>query len=135
MTMSSSISGPLLEAYHLAASSHRDQRHEDAHGSPYINRPIEVAHLLATVGGVTDTTILVAAILNRVTGYRGLSPVRVQRIFGADVRRLLEEMAEEPGLTKDERRARLLGRVRVASPGARLIHLAVRVAALSTLPC
>src|SRR3990170_6002241 len=54
----------LLRALVFSAQRHRDQRRKDREASPYINHPIEVAHLLASVGGVTDITVLVAAVLH-----------------------------------------------------------------------
>ena len=54
----------LLIALHFSADKHRHQRRKDRAESPYINHPIEVATMLATVGGVTDIHTLVAAILH-----------------------------------------------------------------------
>jgi guanosine-3',5'-bis(diphosphate) 3'-pyrophosphohydrolase len=60
----SNIATTILKALHFAAIKHRDQRRKDAEVSPYINHPIEVAELLARVGGVTDLVILQGAILH-----------------------------------------------------------------------
>lgn len=54
----------LLHALHFAAEKHRNQRREDAEASPYINHPIAVTSVLASEGGVTDETLLVAAVLH-----------------------------------------------------------------------
>jgi len=54
----------LLSALHFAAWKHRDQRRKDVDASPYINHPIEVAEILARVGGVSDVITLQAAILH-----------------------------------------------------------------------
>ena len=54
----------LLKALHFAANKHRDQRRKDVEASPYINHPIEVAEVLARVGGVTDLVTLQGAILH-----------------------------------------------------------------------
>lgn len=48
------LTADILTALHFAALKHRDQRRKDAGASPYINHPIEVAELLARIGGVTD---------------------------------------------------------------------------------
>lgn len=53
-----------LKAVQFAAVKHQTQRRKDDEASPYINHPIEVAHLLAEVGGITDLDSLVAAILH-----------------------------------------------------------------------
>ena len=54
----------LLRALAFAAHKHRDQRRKDADASPYINHPIALAACLANEGGVTEITVLVAALLH-----------------------------------------------------------------------
>jgi len=54
----------ILRAVHFAADRHRDQRRKDVGGSPYINHPIEVAEILARIGGISDLAVLQAAILH-----------------------------------------------------------------------
>ena len=48
----------ILKAAEFAAEKHRHQRRKDAHASPYINHPIQLAKLLANEGGVTDASVL-----------------------------------------------------------------------------
>ena len=43
----------ILKALHFSATKHRDQRRKDVEASPYINHPIEVATVLATVALLT----------------------------------------------------------------------------------
>ena len=40
----------VLKAANFAAERHRDQRRKDPQGTPYINHPIGVAHILANEG-------------------------------------------------------------------------------------
>ena len=54
----------ILKAATFAARKHRDQRRKDADASPYINHPLELARVLAEVGGVTDPATLCAALLH-----------------------------------------------------------------------
>ena len=54
----------LLKAVAFSADRHRDQRRKGSDASPYINHPLDVADVLANIGGVTDVTILVAAVLH-----------------------------------------------------------------------
>lgn len=42
----------------FAAKKHRDQRRKNSEAAPYINHPIGVAHLAASIGGVTDLVVL-----------------------------------------------------------------------------
>ena len=64
MSQPTDIATRLLQATRFAADRHRTQRRKGVDASPYINHAIEVAHLLADVGGVTDLTTLVAALLH-----------------------------------------------------------------------
>ena len=52
----STLAAALLKASTFAARKHRDQRRKDAEASPYINHPLEVAEVLARIGGVYDAT-------------------------------------------------------------------------------
>jgi guanosine-3',5'-bis(diphosphate) 3'-pyrophosphohydrolase len=47
----------------FASFKHRGQRRKQAGDIPYINHPIEVAHILS-LAGITDYQILAAAILH-----------------------------------------------------------------------
>jgi guanosine-3',5'-bis(diphosphate) 3'-pyrophosphohydrolase len=124
----------LFEACSFASVKHRDRRRKDTHGSPYINHPLEAAHLLATVGGVTDAAVLTATVLHDVLEDTSTTPSEIERLFGSDIRRLVEEVTDTPGLPTDERRRQQLDRARKASARARLIRLADKAANLSALP-
>ena len=54
----------LLAAVEFAASKHQKQRRKGGEDVPYINHTIQVANLLAKEGKVTDTALLMAAILH-----------------------------------------------------------------------
>ncbi|HZX65065.1 MAG TPA: HD domain-containing protein, partial [Myxococcales bacterium] len=54
----------LLRAATFAAEKHKTQKRKNTAETPYINHPLEVAHLLATGAGVTDVVVLVSAILH-----------------------------------------------------------------------
>jgi hypothetical protein len=54
----------LLAAISFAAAKHSTQRRKDVDASPYINHPLQLAHVLATEGGVIDVETLMAAVLH-----------------------------------------------------------------------
>lgn len=54
----------ILAALRFASDKHSKQRRKDSDASPYINHPIAVVEILARVGGITDLTMLQAAILH-----------------------------------------------------------------------
>ena len=95
---------PLLAALRLAAEKHRDQRRKGADASPYINHPIEVADLLATVGGVRDVAVLAAAILHDTIEDTETTPEELEAAFGRRVRSLVAEVTDDKSLPKAERK-------------------------------
>ena len=96
--------GPLLTAIHFAADKHRDQRRKDEEASPYINHPIEVAELLARVGGVKDLVTLQGAILHDTIEDTNTTPDELEAAFGAEVRKVVQEVTDDTDLPKADRK-------------------------------
>jgi guanosine-3',5'-bis(diphosphate) 3'-pyrophosphohydrolase len=117
----------LLQALHFSAERHRHQRRKDDRASPYINHPIEVAAVLATVGGVADLTTLTAAILHDTIEDTQTTPDELERHFGREVRRLVEEMTDDKRLPRAERKRRQVAHARGASHRAKLIKLGDKI--------
>jgi len=118
----------LLKATSFSAHKHRDQRRKGPDAHPYINHPIEVAELLARVGGVTDPTVLVAAILHDTIEDTETTPAELEDLFGRDVRSLVEEMTDDKRLPKDERKRHQIEHAPRLSSGAKLIKVADKIA-------
>jgi (p)ppGpp synthase/HD superfamily hydrolase len=89
----------LMTALQFAAEKHRTQRRKDSAASPYVNHVIEVAYLLATVGGVTDIELLQAAILHDAVEDTDASPEEIEQQFGAAVRSLVMEVRNARKIT------------------------------------
>ncbi|NLF80741.1 MAG: bifunctional (p)ppGpp synthetase/guanosine-3',5'-bis(diphosphate) 3'-pyrophosphohydrolase, partial [Clostridia bacterium] len=68
----------ILEAYHLAAEYHKDQRRDS--GEPYIHHPLEVAHILASMQ-IDDTTII-AGLLHDMMEDTKVDPKLIEEKFG-----------------------------------------------------
>jgi (p)ppGpp synthase/HD superfamily hydrolase len=117
----------LLQALHFSAQKHRDQRRKDHRGSPYINHPIEVAAVLATVGGVGDLTTLIAAILHDTIEDTQTTPDEVEQRFGREVRLLVEEMTDDKSLDKQVRKQLQIEHAQNASHRAKLIKLGDKI--------
>jgi guanosine-3',5'-bis(diphosphate) 3'-pyrophosphohydrolase len=118
---------PLLKALHFAADKHRDQRRKDEEASPYINHPIEVAELLARVGGVTDLVALQGAILHDTIEDTDTSPEELEREFGPEVRRVVEEVTDDKTLPKADRKRLQVEHAPHISHPARLVKLADKI--------
>jgi (p)ppGpp synthase/HD superfamily hydrolase len=98
------ILGPLLTAIHFAADKHRDQRRKDEEASPYINHPIEVAEVLARVGGVKDLVTLQGAILHDTIEDTNTTPEELEAAFGVEVRKVVQEVTDDTKLPKADRK-------------------------------
>jgi guanosine-3',5'-bis(diphosphate) 3'-pyrophosphohydrolase len=114
----------LLEAIAFAAAKHRNQRRKDAEASPYINHPLQLAHVLATEGGVTDLKTLMAAVLHdTVEDTQTTNEELVQR-FGKKVADVVMEVTDDKTLTKAERKQRQVEHASQMSKRAALVKLA-----------
>ena len=94
----------LLAAILFAARKHRDQRRKDPEASPYINHPIEVAEVLARIGGVNDLEALQAAILHDTIEDTDTTAEELELTFGRAVRSLVEELTDDKTLPKQRRK-------------------------------
>lgn len=94
----------LLKALEFAADKHRDQRRKGVEASPYINHPIQVAEVLATIGRIDDLTTLVAAILHDTIEDTDTSRADVEELFGREVANVVVEVTDDKTLPKQERK-------------------------------
>ena len=122
------VVGALFKALHFAADKHRDQRRKDADASPYINHPIEVAELLARVGGVRDLVVLQAAILHDTIEDTQTTPEELEAAFGAHVRKVVEEVTDDTTLLKQDRKRLQIEHAPHVSREAQLVKLADKIA-------
>ena len=118
----------ILKALHFAADKHRDQRRKDAEASPYINHPIEVAELLARVGGVTDIVTLQAAILHDTLEDTETTREELDTAFGSEVREVVEEVTDDTRLEKVDRKRLQIEHAPHISSRAQLVKLADKIA-------
>ena len=123
----------LLEAATFSAHRHQRQKRKGIDELPYINHPLEVASLLANVGGVTDVTTLVAALLHDTIEDTPTSAEELETIFGRPVRLLVEEMTDDKRLDKAERKRLQIEHAQASSTAAKLIKLGDKIANLQEL--
>jgi guanosine-3',5'-bis(diphosphate) 3'-pyrophosphohydrolase len=117
----------LLLALHFSAEKHRHQRRKDRHASPYINHPIEVATMLATVGAVSDLASLIAAVLHDTIEDTATTGDELEQRFGREVRLLVEEVTDDKRLPKTERKRLQIVHARGASHRAKLIKIGDKI--------
>jgi guanosine-3',5'-bis(diphosphate) 3'-pyrophosphohydrolase len=117
----------------FAARAHRDQRRKGT-GEPYINHLIDVAALLASVGGVDDARVLCAAVLHDVIEDTHVTAAEVDAAFGPRVRELVEALTDDKQLPKAERKRLQIEHMRGAAREVRLIKLADHCSNVASLP-
>jgi guanosine-3',5'-bis(diphosphate) 3'-pyrophosphohydrolase len=114
----------LLHAISFAAEKHRDQRRKDKEASPYINHPIALASLLATVGGITEINVLQAALLHDTVEDTDTSYEELVAQFGRTVADIVMEVTDDKLLEKPRRKALQIEHAPHASRAAALVKLA-----------
>jgi guanosine-3',5'-bis(diphosphate) 3'-pyrophosphohydrolase len=117
----------LLKALHFASIKHRDQRRKDVDASPFINHPIEVAELLARIGGVTDLITLQGAILHDTIEDTKTTPEELEAAFGPEVRRVVDEVTDDKRLPRAERKRLQIEYAPHLSDRARQIKIADKI--------
>ena len=117
----------LLEALRFAARKHRDQRRKDAETSPYINHPIEVAEVLARLGGVGDLVTIQAAILHDTIEDTVTTPAEIESAFGSAVRSVVAEVTDDKALPKQRRKDLQVEHAAHLSDRAKLVKLADKI--------
>ena len=114
----------VFRALRFAATKHVHQRRKGGNDIPYINHPIAVATLLATVGMVTDPDILAAALLHDTVEDTDTTPEEIEREFGSVVAGLVAEVTDDKRLTSAECKVRQEMEAPFKSHSAKLIRLA-----------
>lgn len=126
MSASNPVTG-LLDALHFAAERHRDQRRKGADRAPYVNHLIEVVDLLARVGGVEDVETLQAGALHDVLEDTEVTPEELETRFGGVVRRVVEEVTDDPELGSEERKQAQIDHAPHLSERAKLVKIADKI--------
>ena len=120
-----SAAASILRAAHFAATKHTGQRRKDPAATPYINHPLEVAHHLADVGGVTDEPTLMAGVCST-TPSRTPTPPRTNYARNSARRSLslVLECTDDKSLPKPERKRLQIVNAPHKSPRAKQIKIA-----------
>lgn len=117
----------LLGALRFAADRHRDQRRKGTDGAPYVNHLIEVAEILARVGGVEDPVVLQAAVLHDTLEDTPTTAEELEARFGPEVRRVVEEVSDDRRLPQAERKRLQVVHAPHLSERARLVKIADKI--------
>jgi (p)ppGpp synthase/HD superfamily hydrolase len=119
-----------LQALSFAAHKHRDQRRKDTLQTPYINHPIAVANILLNEAGITDESVLIAALLHDTVEDTQTTFAEIEQHFGAVIRSVVAEVTDDKSLPKAARKQRQIEHAAGLSDRARLVKLADKTANL-----
>ena len=119
--------GTFVKAVAFAADKHRKQKRKDADASPYINHPIALADVLANEGGVTDLTVLCAAVLHDTVEDTQTTPQELATLFGEKVAGIVMEVTDDKSLDKQVRKRLQIEHAPHLSHEARLVKLADKI--------
>jgi guanosine-3',5'-bis(diphosphate) 3'-pyrophosphohydrolase len=117
----------LLGAARFAARKHISQKRKGNDAAPYINHPLEVAHLLAEVGKVEDTDVLIAAILHDTIEDTETTEAEIREIFGENVAKMVMEVTDDRSLPKDVRKQLQIEYAPHLSEGAKQVKLGDKI--------
>jgi guanosine-3',5'-bis(diphosphate) 3'-pyrophosphohydrolase len=120
----------VIRAAAFAAHKHRDQRRKDAGATPYINHPLGLARILAAEGGVSDVATLCAALLHDTIEDTETTPEELEGQFGAEIRRIVEEVTDDKALPKADRKRLQIEHAPHLSNKAKLVKLADKISNL-----
>ena len=123
----------IIAAAVFAAERHRDQRRKDAGASPYINHPLALADILINEGGVNDAAVIAAALLHDTVEDTQTTLAELTERFGPMIAGFVAEVSDDKTLSKAERKRLQVVHAAHASPAAKLVKLADKIANLRDL--
>lgn len=125
--------GLVLRAVRFAAWKHRDQRRKGRGALPYINHPLDLAHVLWFEGGVKDPVILAAAVLHDTLEDTQTTYQELQGEFGEQVASIVMEVTDERTVNWRARKKLQISRARLASIEAKQVKLADKICNLRSM--
>jgi guanosine-3',5'-bis(diphosphate) 3'-pyrophosphohydrolase len=117
----------VLRAAAFAAEKHRNQRRKDVEASPYINHPIQLAHILVQEN-VEDPEVLAAALLHDTIEDTNTSLEELEIVFGYEVAGIVAECTDDKNLSKLERKQAQIDHAAHISHKAKLVKIADKIA-------
>lgn len=119
--------GLFIRAVCYSANKHRYQRRKGSDAPPYINHAIEVADLLANLGGVNELSTLLAAVLHDTVEDTDATCEELEKAFGREVSLLVAEVTDDKSLPKSERKRLQIEHAPQMSRQAKQIKIADKI--------
>ncbi len=116
----------------FATEAHKFQFRKDG-VTPYINHPIKVCSLVSLVGGITNETILCAALGHDLIEDTSTTYEEIVVLFGKQVADNIMECSDDKNLPKAVRKRLQVEKVRYKSYNAKIVKLADKIANLNDI--
>ena len=123
----------LLRATSFAAFKHGCQTRKNARRSAYIEHPLGVAHLLRTIGNVSDVDTLCAAVLHDTLEDTNTTYDELKDMFGHNIAELVQRVTDNKSLSRKAQKLEQIKRAKVLPRPAKLIKLADKLYNLKEL--
>ncbi|KAL1453382.1 hypothetical protein WDU94_007522 [Cyamophila willieti] len=114
----------IVKATDFASHKHHYQRRKDPEGSPYIEHPVAVAHILTQLGKVSNPVVIMAALLHDTVEDTDTTFEEIDREFGPKVKSVVAELTDNKHMTKDERKRWQILHAAESTHEAKLVKLA-----------
>uniref|UniRef100_A0A8D8LVJ3 Guanosine-3',5'-bis(diphosphate) 3'-pyrophosphohydrolase MESH1 n=1 Tax=Cacopsylla melanoneura TaxID=428564 RepID=A0A8D8LVJ3_9HEMI len=114
----------IVKATDFASHKHHYQRRKDPEGTPYIEHPVAVAHILTQLGKVSNPVVIMAALLHDTVEDTDTTFEEIEREFGPKVKSVVAELTDNKHMTKDERKRWQILHAAESTHEAKLVKLA-----------
>src|SRR5215207_2217605 len=123
----------VLKAADAAARWHVHQRRKGAAEEPYVNHLLEVASLVAEATDGKDPELVIAALLHDAIEDQEVPPDMIAETWGEEVAKLVEEVTDDKGLAKAERKHKQVESASKKSDRAKILKLADKTSNLRAI--
>jgi guanosine-3',5'-bis(diphosphate) 3'-pyrophosphohydrolase len=117
----------IVDACAFAADRHRHQRRKDVDATPYINHPLQLAHVLMAEGDVDEVDTIIAAILHDTIEDTKTTAGEIEARFGKEVAGVVLEVTDDKSLSKARRKELQVEHAPHLSQRAKAVKLADKI--------
>jgi guanosine-3',5'-bis(diphosphate) 3'-pyrophosphohydrolase len=118
----------VFDAIIFAAQKHKGQVRKGEPDSPYITHPLSVAKTIFAIGGITDTDIIIAAILHDTIEDTDTSSTEIRDNFGKKILALVLEVTDDKSFERIVRKRLQVAHAPHLSPSARILKFGDKIA-------
>jgi len=123
----------IVKALNFAAYKHTDQRRKGERAEPYVNHLAEVADLIVTHTGGTNTEAVVAGLLHDTVEDTETTREELVREFGENIADIVMECTDDKSLPKADRKRLQVEHAPHKSDNAKIVKMADKISNLRAI--